>query len=88
MAGYENPPEALINRGEARSGIALAIGDEPRAIVHMELDMRKNRSDDTYTAHLAMDPDLAQELGRALIGAAKASRRDLEEFKQEGLPGG
>lgn len=86
MAGYENPPEALINSGEARSGIALALGDEPHAFVHMELDMRKNHSDETYTAHLGMDPDLAQELGRALIGAAKASRRDLEEFKSKGLP--
>lgn len=88
MAGYENPPEALVNGAEARSGIALALGNEPRAIVHMELDMRKNHGDETYTAHLAMDPDLAQELGRALIGAAKASRLDLEEFKDKGLANG
>lgn len=85
---YEHPPEALVQGAEARSGVALAIGDEPRAIVHMELDLRKNHGEDTMSAHLAMDPDLAQELGRALIGAAKASRRDLEQFLQEGLTGG
>jgi hypothetical protein len=82
-AAFLDPPEAVINQGEAASGIGLALGEDPRAIVHVTLHLRRNHEhgpDAEYVAHLAADPDLAQELGRYLIAAAKAARKDLAAY--------
>lgn len=84
---FRDPPEAFVEHAEAASGVGVTLGEDPRALVHLTLKLRANhRHDDAahYTAQLGIDPDLAQELGGYLLGAAKAARADLARYRATG----
>lgn len=86
---HGDPPEAVLVQAQAASGVALALGEDPRALVRLTLHLRRNRGhdpDDHYTAELGVDPDTAREIGRHLIAAAKAARADLARYLDQGDP--
>lgn len=88
---FHVPPDALLEAAVAESGVGLAIGEDPRAVVHLLLHLRRNHGhtpEDYYDAKLVTDPQTAEELGRALIGAAKAARGDLRHYLATGDPTG